>query len=160
MVHHGLMCPPCSSSTSIYFLAWLRSFQTERLRPAERLLCHPALKASGLFPEPCPRSRAWYPLPAKGNAFSLINKGDKNTLHFPFNILDDISLTKQIFQSCLPPQLGPVSVVACGCWTCWVGRLELHLGPVLLEHLELQLAGQHLEQTWKMELKIFFTVLF
>lgn len=58
------MCPPCSSSTSTCSSAWLHSSQTGRLRPGERPPCHPALKASGLFPKPCPRSPAWCPPPA------------------------------------------------------------------------------------------------
>lgn len=57
------MFPPCSSSTSTCSSAWLHSSQTGRLRPGERPLCHPALKASGLFPKPCPRSPAWCPPP-------------------------------------------------------------------------------------------------
>lgn len=59
-----LMCPPCSSSTSTCSLAWLRSFQTGRLRLGEHPPCHPALKASGPFPKPCPHSPAWYPPPS------------------------------------------------------------------------------------------------
>lgn len=59
-----LMCPPCSSSTSTCSLAWLHSFQIGRLRLGGRPLCHPALRASGPFPKPCPHSPAWYPPPS------------------------------------------------------------------------------------------------
>lgn len=72
-----LMCPPCSSSTSTCSLAWLHSFQTGRLQLEEHPLCHPALKASGPFPKPCPHSPAWYPPPRMRKHLAVVGGRDE-----------------------------------------------------------------------------------
>lgn len=154
-----LLGSPCSSSTSTCSLALLRSSQTERLRLAGRLPCHPAQRASGLVPKPCPRSLAWCPPPSQRHQQPWGGDNTCNETHCwqSWNCvtsaegLDWVSARRcNIAVSGSPPPLEPAFAVACGCWRCWVdlqAQQELHLHPVHQGRRGLR-PGQHLGRTW------------